>query len=164
MEVNLYLKRNKQIPPLWLFLTFISLSGCAYKEVTLSHQQTQRQISCVGFYVDWHVSDQTVDYINMHCAKALIKKGYQLEDAQLQSVDFTVPEPPQGKEWDQALAAQLFEQGQLTEREYGNILGALEVTYYDEIEQAKALKRKGEIDQARYEQLVEQAETELKGS
>ncbi|QDP00980.1 hypothetical protein [Thalassotalea sp. PS06] len=164
MELHLYLKRNKRIPPLLLFLTIFGLGGCAYKEVSLSHQQTERQVSCVGFYVDWHVSDQTVDYINMHCAKNLIEEGYQLQDDSLMSVDFTVPEPPKGDEWDQALAAHYYESGQITDREYGNVLGALEVAYYDKLERARILKKKGKIDQTRYEQLLEQAEIELTGS
>ncbi|TLU61191.1 hypothetical protein FE810_15290 [Thalassotalea litorea] len=164
MELNLYLNRNKRIPPLLLFLTILSLGGCAYKEVSLSHQKTQRQVSCVGFYLDWHVSDQTVDYINMHCAKDLIEQGYQLHDVTLLSVDFTVPEPPKGKQWNQALAANQYQAGLINERQYGNILGALEVAYYNSLEQAKALKKRGEISQSRYEQLLSQAELELTGS
>ncbi|WP_394176701.1 hypothetical protein [Thalassotalea litorea] len=164
MEINIYLKRNKRIPPLLLFLTILNIGGCAYKEVSLSHQKTERQVSCVGFYLDWHVSDQTVDYINMHCAKDLIEQGYQLQDVTLLSVDFTVPEPPKGKQWNQSLAAEHYESGLISDREYGNVLGALEVAYYDKLEQAKVLKKTGAIDQARYEQLVEQAETELTGS
>lgn len=73
------------------------------------------------------VDKYAVEYALSYCAKKAVKKGYQIEDKYLLKVDTAIPLAPCEKAWDHELAKQKYQQGQLTEKEYGYIVANIDL-------------------------------------
>jgi hypothetical protein len=91
------------------------------------------------------------------CAKDSIEKGYTISDERLLNIDFTLPEPPEGKSWNKKLAMHHFHQGKITERKLGYILAAVEYEYMKTVWSSEEDLASKKITEAQYNKIINEA-------
>jgi hypothetical protein len=134
------------------------LSGCAERVIDISDKDGKIVGGCnAGF--DWHFYglQDSIDYLLYECAKDSLAKGYTISDARLLTLDFTLPEPPEGQSWNKKLAMQSFHQGKITERKLGYILADTEYKYMKIVWSAEDDLAAGKITEAEFNKLTEDA-------
>ena len=111
-----------------LVLALCSLVGCTTGRLEYVTPAGETKYACETEYT-WEpsVDKYAVEYILSHCAKKAAEKGNTIVNAELLSLDLTVPKPPQGKLWNFDLAKSLHKKGQLNDKEYGYIIAYLDL-------------------------------------
>ena len=147
-----------------IFVVSIILSGCAERVININDNDGNVIGECnAGF--DWHLYglQDSIDYMMYECAKESIGKGHTISDERLLTLDFTLPEPPTGKEWDKKLAMHHFHQGNITERKLGYILAAIEYDYIKVVWVAEDDLANGLISEAEFDKILKQAKRKWLG-
>lgn len=148
----MYQKRFK------LFIVLLCLSGCAERRINITDDEGKIVGGCVAGY-DWHFYglQDSIDYMLYECAKESIAKGFQISDNRLLSLDFTLPESPEGGSWNKKTAMRHFRKGNITERKLGYILAAIEYEYQKVTWQAEKDLASRKITQDEFDQIVANA-------
>ncbi len=109
-------------------LTVLLLSGCTSGRLAYLNEAGERQYACATEY-SWQprVDKYAVQYVLAYCAQQAVLQGYQVVDSTLLTLDLAVPPPPAGKRWSHALAKQQYQQGQLSDQEYGYVIAYLDL-------------------------------------
>ena len=141
------------------------LAGCAERVIDITDEDGKVVGGCNAGY-DWHFYglQDSIDYMLYECAKDSIAKGFKISDERLLTLDFTLPEAPDGKAWNKALAMHHFHQGDITEQKLGYILAAIEYDYYLATRSANDDLLKGKITEQEYEAIVKEAKYKWLGS
>ncbi len=151
----------------WLQTTLVLffVSGCAERAIDISDQQGKIVGNCIAGY-DWHFYGlaDSIDYMLYQCAKDAIAKGLTISDPRLLTLDFTLPQPPEGKSWNKKLALSAFHNGKITETELGYILAEIEYQYQQLIWQAENQLASGKITKAEFNQVIKNAKFTWLGS
>ncbi len=113
-----------------LVVLFCLLSSACTTQGKLAYidAQGQQKFACETEY-SWapSVDKYAVEYILSHCAKKAVKKGYQVVDASLLTLDLQIPKPPNDQPWTFEYATQLYDQEKLTNKEYGYIIAHIDL-------------------------------------
>ncbi len=134
------------------------LSGCAERIIDIKDKEGKVVGGCnAGF--DWHFYglQDSIDYLLYVCAKESIDKGYSISDERLLTIDFTLPEPPEGKLWNKKLVMERFHKGKITERKLGYILADIEYKYMKIVRSAKDDLASGKITEAELKRIDKDA-------
>ena len=134
------------------------LSGCAEGAINISDKEGKIVGGCnAGF--DWHFYglQDSIDYMLYECAKGSIAQGFTISDERLLTLDFTLPQPPEGKSWNKKLAMDHFHKGTITERKLGYILAAIEYEYQKVAWPAEDDLSNGKITQAEFNKIIKEA-------
>ncbi|WP_371379339.1 hypothetical protein [Thalassotalea aquiviva] len=134
------------------------LSGCAERVIDITDKEGKIVGGCnAGF--DWHFYglQHSIDYMLYECAKDSIAKGFTISDERLLTLDFTLPQPPDGKLWNKKLAMHHFYKGNITERKLGYILAAIEYEYQKVAWPAEDDLANGKITQAEFNKIIKDA-------
>jgi len=140
------------------------LSGCAERVIDISDNEGKIVGGCnAGF--DWHFYglQDSIDYVLYECAKESIAKGYTISDKRLLTLDFTLPDPPQGQSWNRKLAMRQFHSGKISERQLGYILAATEFEYIKVIWGAEEDLANGKITEAEFNEIDKTAKLKWLG-
>ncbi|RMA80961.1 hypothetical protein [Umboniibacter marinipuniceus] len=141
-----------------IIIVILFLSGCAERAITISDQEDRIVGGCIAGY-DWHFYglQDSIDYMLYECAKDSIAEGFTISDERLLTLDFTLPQPPEGLSWNKRLAMQHFHSGSITERELGYILAAIEYEYQKVAWPAEDDLASGKINQDEFNEIVSAA-------
>ncbi len=139
-------------------ILILCLSSCAGREITITDNNGKVIGECIGG-ADWlfYRLQVTIDYQLYLCAKDLIKEGYTVSDKSLLELDFTLPQPPEGKFWNKKLAMYHFKNGDITERKLGYILAATEHEYIMTSRAADDKLARGKISKDEFDQIIKDA-------
>lgn len=114
-----------------LAISAILLTGCASGQLDVLDENGKIVGNCsADFYFHWHGAQDSVDYVLYLCAKGHIENGRKVSDQSILTNDYSLPTPPQGKEWSKKLAKQAFSNGEFTERKLGYLLANLEYQFW----------------------------------
>lgn len=141
-----------------IILVLFCLSGCAERVINITDKEGEIVGGCnAGF--DWHFYglQDSIDYMLYECAKDSIAKGLTISDERLLTLDFTLPQPPEGKSWNKKLAMHHFHKGSITERKLGYILAAIEYEYQKIAWSAEDDLANGKITQAEFNKKIKDA-------
>ncbi|WP_286266967.1 hypothetical protein [Thalassotalea atypica] len=143
-----------------LKIVFLSsfLSGCAERAININDKDGNIVGGCIAGF-DWHLYglQDSIDYMLYECAKDSIEKGFTISDKRLLTLDFTLPETPDGAPWNKKLAMSLFHEGKIKERKLGYILAAIEYEYQKIVWPAKDDLANGKITAAEFDKLEKEA-------
>ncbi|TRX56837.1 hypothetical protein [Thalassomonas sp. M1454] len=134
------------------------LSGCAERVISITDKEGKVVGGCnAGF--DWHFYglQDSIDYMLYECAKDSIGKGFTISDERLLTLDFTLPQPPKGKSWNKKLAMHQFHKENITERELGYILAAIEYEYQKVVWPAEDDLNDDKITQVEFNKIIKDA-------
>ena len=140
------------------------MAGCAERNININDQDGNVVGECnAGF--DWHFYglDDSIDYMLHECAKESIAKGLKISDERLLTLDFTLPPPPEGKEWNKKLVMQHFSEGHITERKLGYVLAAIEHEYQKVVWPAEDDLASGKITEIEFNSIVQAAKLKWLG-
>lgn len=146
-------------------LLFVCVAlGCAKGSLDIIDENNNIVGQCSArFYWHWHGAQDSVDYLLHVCAKEQVGKGYEISDKSILDGDYALPSPPQGVSWNKIVARQEFNSGNISEREYGHILAAIEYEYWQAKGRAAQQFETGVIDKAGYDQMLLEAEAQFRG-
>jgi len=110
------------------FAMLFSLTACTTGKLDYITVSGERKTACEIEYT-WEPSVDVyiVEYILSYCAKEFAKKGNTIVDKSLLSNNLEVVNPPKGKNWTFELAQQFHNEGKLTDKEYGYLIGYLDL-------------------------------------
>ncbi|MDP2562336.1 hypothetical protein [Psychrobium sp. 1_MG-2023] len=134
------------------------LSGCAERVIDITDKDGEVIGGCkAGF--DWHFYglQDSIDYMLYECAKDSIAKGFTISDDRLLTLDFTLPSPPEGELWNKKLAMHHFHKENITERELGYILAAIENEYQKVAWPAEDDLASGKITKTEFIKIIKEA-------
>ncbi|MDP4535314.1 hypothetical protein Q3O60_03820 [Alkalimonas collagenimarina] len=145
-------------------VVLIALSACAERSIDIIDRDGKIVGGCIAGY-DWHLYgvQDSIDYMLYQCAKESIAMGYSVSDSSLLEKDFSLPEPPEGKPWNKALAMEHYKKGHMTERQLGYVLAEIEYSYRKTVTAAEDDLSEGKIDQAQFNQIDRKARFEWLG-
>ena len=87
-----------------------------------------RKLACDVEFIGMPSVDKfAVEYALSLCAKSIVKKGFAIEDVQLLKIDTTIPKSPCGRVWTHELAKQQFNNNILSKKEYGYLVGHIDL-------------------------------------
>ena len=141
-----------------IIVVLFCLSGCAERVINITDKEGRIVGGCnAGF--DWHFYglQDSIDYMLYECAKDSIAKGFTISDERLLILDFTLPQPPEGKSWNKKLAMHHFHKGNITERKLGYILAAIEYEYQKVAWPAEDDLANGKITQDEFNKVIKDA-------
>lgn len=141
-----------------LALIIILLSGCAKGRLDVYNSDGEIVGECIAQY-NWHLYGvkDSVNYLLNICAQQAHKEGNHIKDEVILNTDFTLPSPPDGKQWNKLIAMEQFKSGELSEQKLGYILSAIEYEYALKEWAAEAQLAKGEISQDEFDKLIKEA-------
>ncbi len=141
-----------------VFIVLIFLSGCAERAIDITDNEGKIVGGCKAGY-NWHLYglQDSIDYMLYECAKESIAKGLKISDERLLTLDFTLPQPPNGKLWNKKLAMQHFHKGKITERQLGYILAAIEYKYQKTKWLAEDNLANGKLTQIEFKEIIKKA-------
>jgi hypothetical protein len=73
------------------------------------------------------VDKYAVEYILSYCAKKAVKKGYQVVDESLLTIDLSIPLSPNSQTWTVDYAKSLHKNNKLSDKEYGYIIAYIDL-------------------------------------
>lgn len=122
----------RAIKKLGFYCLVYFLAGCTSGHLEYVTPQGEKKVACETEYT-WEpsVDKYAVEYIISYCAMRAVEKGNSVINKSLLTIDRKLPEPPLGKSWSHELAKQLHNQGQLTNKEYGYLIAALDLGHFD---------------------------------
>ena len=141
-----------------VIVVLFCLSACAERVINITDKEGTIVGGCnAGF--DWHLYglQDSIDYMLYECAKGSIEKGLTISDQRLLTLDFTLPQPPEGKSWNKKLAMHHFHKGTITETKLGYILAAIEYEYQKVAWPAEDDLANGKITQAEFNKIIKDA-------
>lgn len=141
-----------------IIMVLFCLSGCAERVINITDKEGKIVGGCnAGF--DWHFYglQDSIDFMLYECAKDSIAKGLTISDERLLTLDFTLPEAPEGKSWNKKLAMDYFHKGSISERKLGYILAAIEYEYQKVAWPAEDDLANGNITQAEFNKIIKDA-------
>ena len=141
-----------------LFCLCLCLCGCAERVINITDKEGMIVGACnAGF--DWHFYglQDSIDYMLYECAKDSLAKGFSISDERLLTLDFTLPQPPEGYSWNKKLAMHHFHKGNITERKLGYILAAIEYEYQKIAWPAEDDLANRKITQAEFDKIIKDA-------
>jgi hypothetical protein len=105
-----------------------SLMACTAGRLEYLTPQNERKTACESQYT-WQpsVDKYAIEYILGYCAKQATEQGNTVIKQELLALDLSVAEPPKGQVWSQELAKRQYEQGLLTDKEYGYLIAFLDL-------------------------------------
>lgn len=147
-----------------VIVVLFCLSGCAERVIDISDQEGNIVGGCNAGY-DWHFYglQDSIDYMLYECAKDSIAKGFKISDERLLTLDFTLPQPPEGELWNKKIAMREFYNGSLTERKLGYILAAIEYDYQKVAWKADSDLASGTITKAEFNKIIKDAKLKWLG-
>ena len=143
---------------LMILVVLFFLSGCAERTINITDKEGKIVGGCnAGF--DWHFYglQDSIDYMLYECAIDSIAKGFKISDERLLTLDYTLPQAPEGKSWNKKLAMHHFHEENITERKLGYILAAIEYEYQKVAWPAEDDLADGKITQAEFNQIIKDA-------
>ena len=103
------------------------MAGCTTGQLYYTDKSGTRKLACdVEFIGLPSVDKYAVQYALSLCAKSAVKKGFEIEDVHLLSIDTTIPKAPCDKLWTHELAKQQFNNNELSKKEYGYIVAHID--------------------------------------
>jgi len=106
----------------------VLLVGCTTGRLEYVTKEGDKRTACETEYT-WSpsVDKYAVEYVLSYCAKKAVEKGFIVIDRRLLTLDTTIPQPPKGKLWSHSLAKELHDDNLLTDKEYGYLVGYLDL-------------------------------------
>ncbi|WP_259386407.1 hypothetical protein [Pseudoalteromonas sp. MSK9-3] len=134
------------------------LSGCAQRTLNISDENGVVVGECVAGF-DWHFYglDDSIDYMLYECAKSALAKGFTIDEPRLLTLDFSLPQLPEGLSWNRKRAMAQFHEGNITERKLGYILASIENDYTKIAWSAEDDLASGKITEQQYKVIIDQA-------
>ena len=146
------------------FIIALCLSGCAKGSLDILDQNNHVIGQCsANFNWHWYGAQDSVDYLLFICAQGHLEKGRKISDSPILAVDYTIPAPPTGKNWNKKTAFEQFKARKIPENIYGYILADIEYHFIKQRQQANDMLSQGKISKAQYEQLIKQAKENFAG-
>lgn len=138
--------------------------GCARGQIDIIDADENIVGQCsANFYGHWYGAQDSVDYILHICAKEQVAKGFRISDESILDNDYTLPTPPQGAAWNKRTAKQEFNGGNISEKQYGYVLAAIEYEFWLAKGRAEKQLEAGVIDEEEYERELSKAEDKFEG-
>lgn len=138
--------------------------GCARGQLDIIDADENIVGECsANFYGHWYGAQDSVDYILHVCAKEQVEKGYRISDGSIFDNDYTLPEPPQDSAWNKRAAEREFKDGNISEKQYGYILAAIEYEFWLAKGRAEKQLESGVIDEEEYDRALSEAEDKFEG-
>ena len=111
-----------------VILLLCFLAGCTKGRLDYITTDGQHKVACETEYT-WapSVDKYAVEYVLSYCAKRAQAKGYQVLDETLLTLDTSLPNAPLGEIWSHALAKELYDNDNLTDKEYGYLIAYLDL-------------------------------------
>ncbi|WP_249348282.1 hypothetical protein [Pseudoalteromonas aurantia] len=91
------------------------------------------------------------------CAQSALAKGFTIDEPRLLTLDFSLPQLPEGLSWNKKRAMAQFHEGNITERKLGYILASIENDYTKIAWAAEDDLASGKITEQQYKVIIEQA-------
>ncbi|WP_419570083.1 hypothetical protein [Rheinheimera sp.] len=115
-----------------LLLTITALPGCTTGQLSYVTPDGEHKTACHTEYsgqpsVDYYA----VEYILSYCATEATKQGHTVSEQHLLDINRTLPAAPAGKSWSHELARQLHQAGQLSDKEYGYLIAAMDLGHIE---------------------------------
>jgi hypothetical protein len=110
--------------PITLFLISCATQG----RLDYITAEGEHKTACETEYT-WQpsVDKYAVQYILSYCARKAVQEGHQVVDASLLKIDTNITPPPNGQFWTVEYAKQLHRSNKLTDKEYGYIIGYIDL-------------------------------------
>jgi len=103
-------------------------SACTTGQLYYVDTEGVEKLGCdVEFVGMPSVDKYAVEYALSLCAKSIVKKGGVIQEEYLLTIDTSIPLPPCGKAWTHELAKQQFNSAKITIKEYGYIVGNIDL-------------------------------------
>lgn len=141
-----------------IIVSLLFISGCAQRTIDINDDKGNIVGGCTAGF-DWHFYGlhDSIDYVLYECAEDAVAKGYIISDKRLLTLDFTLPDPPEGQRWNKKLAMQHFHNDKITERKLGYILADIETKYIKIVWPAEDDLASGKITQSEFNKIVKDA-------
>lgn len=118
----------KRLKSTWVYISSVILVGCTTGHLEYITPEGIKKIACETEYT-WQpsVDKYAVEYIVSYCAIRAVEEGNTLLNAGLLEIDRSLPAAPAGVFWSHELAKSMYQRGQLTDKEYGYLIAALDL-------------------------------------
>lgn len=112
-----------------IVLPLLLLTGCTtYGQLDYVTADGERKVACKTEYFGAPSVDKyAVEYILSHCAKQAVAKGHSVIDESLLTLQPIIPVSPDGRTWTFEYATKLYNQGKLSDKEYGYIVAHIDM-------------------------------------
>lgn len=112
-----------------LVLPLLLLTACTtYGQLDYVTAEGEAKVACKTEYFGAPSVDKyAIQYILSHCAKQAVKKGHIVEDQSLLALEPAIPTRPDGQAWTFTYATKLYDEGKLTDKEYGYIVAHIDM-------------------------------------
>ena len=111
-----------------LLFSFLLFAGCTTGRLEYVTPSGDTKFACETEYT-WQpsVDKYAVEYVLSYCAKHAAAKGNTVIQQELLKIDLTVPEPPEGMEWNFDLAKSMYKKGELSDKEFGYLVAYMDL-------------------------------------
>lgn len=148
-----------------LIILSLFLLGCAQGRVDVLDNNGKVVGNCTAnFYFHRYGAQHSVNYLLYLCAKENVDKGLKISDESILANDYSIPKPPNGKNWNKKLANQQFSNNQISEEKLGYILAHLEYQYWEKLNKAENALSRSAITQSEHDRLIKKAKAEFEGT
>ena len=112
-----------------IVLPLLFLYGCTtYGQLDYVTVEGERKVACKTEYFGAPSVDKyAIEYILSHCARQAVAKGHSVIDESLLTLQPTIPASPNGRTWTFEYATKLYDQGKLSDKEYGYIVAYIDL-------------------------------------
>ena len=114
---------------LFTLLHLTLLVGCTTQgNLEYITPQGERKTACATEYSGAPAVDKyAVEYVLSYCARKAAKQGHTVINRSLLALDLSIPTVPMGSKWTFEFATQLYNDNQLTDKEYGYIIAYIDL-------------------------------------
>ncbi len=114
-----------------LVVTLLTQSACStHGELLYLTPAGEQKTACATEYSGAPAVDRyAVEYVLASCAREAAARGYQVVDPTLLQLDLAVAAPPAGQRWSFELATLQHRRGLLSDKEYGYLIGWLDLKH-----------------------------------
>jgi hypothetical protein len=113
----------------FLYIIILMCSACTTSgKLYFVDTEGNEKLGCdVEFVGMPSVDKYAVEYALSLCAKSIVKKGGVIQEEYLLKIDTSIPLSPCGKAWTHELAKQQFNSEKISKKEYGYIVGNIDL-------------------------------------
>lgn len=114
-----------------LGFTLLTQSACSTRgQLLYLTPAGEQKTACATEYSGAPAVDRyAVEYVLASCAREAAARGYRVQDPRLLQLDLAVAAPPAGQRWSFELATLQHRRGQLSDKEYGYLIGWIDLEH-----------------------------------
>lgn len=117
-----------KLKPSFCVIAILILTSCTTGRLEYYTPQGEKKVACETEYTGAPSVDKyAVEYVLAVCARRATEAGHSVVDKRLLTIDLSVPNPPEGDAWTFELATAFYEQGKLTDKEYGYLIASIDL-------------------------------------